>query len=40
MYYVSNSDVDKVIKVQAKEFKQFKNKEDIVKFFQNEEKAS
>jgi glutamyl/glutaminyl-tRNA synthetase len=40
MYYVSNPDVDKMIKVQAKEFKQFKNKEDIKTFLQEEEKAS
>jgi hypothetical protein len=32
-YYVSNSDVDKVIKVQAKEFREFKNKKDIESFF-------
>jgi hypothetical protein len=38
MYYVSNPNVDKVIKVQAKEFKQLKNKEDIENLF--EEKAS
>jgi hypothetical protein len=40
MYYVSNPAVDKVIKVQAKEFKQLKNKKDIETFFKNEEKAS
>jgi hypothetical protein len=40
MYYVSNPDVDKVINVQAKEFKQFKNKEDIETLFQEKEKAS
>jgi hypothetical protein len=38
MYYVSNPDVEKVIKVQAKEFKKLENKEDIETLF--EEKAS
>jgi hypothetical protein len=34
MYYVSNPDVDKVIKVRAKEFKQLENKEDIETLFE------
>jgi hypothetical protein len=33
MYYVSNPDVDKVINMQAKEFKNFNNKEEIERFF-------
>lgn len=40
MYYVSNPDVDKVIKVQAKDFKQLESKGDIETFFRGEEKAS